>query len=81
MNFKSTTHERNLYHGTIDGTLVLVCRQIDDYAIASVSPDIADRLIAFINSHATTANHGIGSSTPFGITSRYNGLDVHQTSH
>jgi hypothetical protein len=81
MNFKSTTHERNLYHGFIDSTLVLICRQIDDYAIASVSQDIADRLIAFINSHATTANHGIGSPSASGITSRYNGLDVHQTSH
>jgi hypothetical protein len=80
-NFSSTTHERNLYHGTIDGTLVLVCRQIDDYAIASVTPDIADQLIAFINSHATTVNHGIGVSSDHGIFSRYNGLDVHQTSH
>jgi hypothetical protein len=79
--FQSTTHERNLYHGEIDGTLVLVCRQIDDYAIASVTPAIADQLIAFINSHATTANHGIGTLSAFGITNRYNGLDVHQTSH
>jgi hypothetical protein len=81
MNFKSTAHERNLYYGTIDGSLVLVCHQIDDYAIASATPEIADRLIAFINSHATTANHGIGDPSPSGITSRYNGLDVHQTSH
>jgi hypothetical protein len=81
MNFKSTAHERNLYYGTIDGSLVLVCHQIDDYAIASATPEIADHLIAFINSHATTANHGIGDPSPSGITSRYNGLDVHQTSH
>jgi hypothetical protein len=81
MNFKSTTHERNLYYGTIDGSLVLVCRQIDDYAIASTTPEIADRLISFINSHATTVNHGVGDPSPSGITSRYNGLDVHQTSH
>jgi hypothetical protein len=80
-NFKSTTHERNLYYGFIDGSLVLVCRQIDDYAIASTTPAIADSLIAFINSHATTTNHGIGKPSPSGITCRYNGLDVHQTSH
>jgi hypothetical protein len=58
-DFKSTTHARNLHHGEMDGTLVLVCLQIDDYAIASVTPAIADQLIAFINLHATTANHGI----------------------
>jgi hypothetical protein len=79
--FKSTTHERNLYYGFMHGTLVLVCRQVDDYAIASVSTSIADELIAFINSHVTTTNHGIGSPSASDITSRYNGLDIHQTSH
>lgn len=77
--FSSTTHERNLYHGRIDNTLVLVCRQIDDYAIASVTPDIATRLITFINDHATTEHHGIGTSSDSDITNHYNGLDVHQT--
>jgi hypothetical protein len=80
-NFTSTTHERNLYHGYIDGTLVLVCRQVDDYAIASVTPAIANQLLDFINSHITTQNHGIGVPSPSGVFSRYNGLDVHQTSH
>jgi hypothetical protein len=82
MNFSSTTtHERNLYHGTIDGTtLVLVCRQIDDYAIASsTSPEIFSRLIAFINSHATTKHHGVSTPSPSGLTNHYNRLDVHQT--
>jgi hypothetical protein len=79
--FKSTTHERNLYYGFMHGTLVLVCRQVDDYAIASASSSIADELIAFINSHVTTTNHGTGSPSASGITSRYNGLNIHQTSH
>ena len=29
LGFTSTTHERNLYRGLIDGDLVLVCRQVD----------------------------------------------------
>ena len=41
LGFKNTTHEKNLYSGTISGKPVLVCRQIDDYAIASTdSPDL-----------------------------------------
>ena len=35
LGFTSMTHECNLYHGEIDGELVLVCHQIDDFAIAS----------------------------------------------
>ena len=79
LGFTSTTHERNLYRGTIDGELVLVCRQVDDFAIASASPQAAAKLIAVINSHATTADLGIGIKDKNGVTSCYNGVDVHQT--
>ena len=40
-----TTQERNLYHGIVDGKTVLVCRQVDDFAIACASPNITDRVI------------------------------------
>jgi hypothetical protein len=60
LNFKSTKHERNLYRGEIDGELVLVCRQVDDFAIASASPVTAEQLIGIINSHATTSSKGTG---------------------
>lgn len=30
LGFKSTAHERNLFHTTINGHLVLLCRQVDD---------------------------------------------------
>ena len=33
LRFKVTTHERNLYCGSIDGGLVLVCRRVDDFTI------------------------------------------------
>jgi hypothetical protein len=29
-----TTHERSIYRGTIDGKVVLLCRQVDDIAVA-----------------------------------------------
>jgi hypothetical protein len=80
LNFKTTTHERNLYCGTIDGELVLVARQVDDFAIGSRDPATANRLLKIINSHVTTKNQGLGSPTQYGISHRFNGLDVHQSS-
>jgi hypothetical protein len=68
LDFKSMTHERNLYRGEIDGEMVLVCRQVDDFAIASKSPDAAKKLITTINKHATTENLGIGIRDEHGIS-------------
>lgn len=34
-NFQNTDHEHNLYCGTTDGQMVLVCCQVDDFTIAS----------------------------------------------
>jgi len=79
LNFKATTHERNLYRGEIDGAVVLVCRQVDDFAIASTSDTAAAQLIAVINRHAMTVDQGTGKRTVHGITARYNGVDIHQT--
>ena len=76
---KSTTQELNLYQGTVDGDTVLVCQQVDDFAIACTSTDVADKVIATINKHATTENQGIGIRTKAGMHSCYNGVDVHQT--
>ena len=33
MGFKNTAHERNLYTGMIDGEEVIVCRQVDNFAM------------------------------------------------
>jgi hypothetical protein len=79
LGFTSTTHERNLYRGKIDGELILVCRQVDDFAIATKNTSTAEKLIAIINRHATTSSKGIGTPSDQGIRMRYNGLDVHQT--
>ena len=79
LGFKSTTHEHNLYQGEINGELVLVCHQVDDFAIASVSPTAAKKLITVINAHATTESKGTGVLDSQGLCIHYNGIDVHQT--
>jgi hypothetical protein len=58
---------------------VLVCRQVDDFAMASKSRAAAKKLIAVINKHATTEFQGLGHETPYGVSNRYNGVDIHQT--
>jgi hypothetical protein len=71
LNFKSTTHEYNLYRGEIDGETVLLCRQIDDFAIASASRETSENLTAAIIARVTTGSQGLGT--------RYNIIDLLQT--
>jgi hypothetical protein len=68
LNFTTTTHERNLYRGIIDGKLVLVARQVDDFAIGCTCTKTANRLIAIINEHVSTKNQGIGTLTNYGMS-------------
>jgi hypothetical protein len=79
LGFKSTTHERNLYHGMIDGEVVLVCCMVDGFAIALKNTTAAEKLVAIIDKHATTGSQGTGVSTSQGLHLRYNGVDIHQT--
>ena len=72
LGLKPTTHERNLYSGTIFGDKVLVCQQVDDFAIGCHDPATADKFIDFI------ASKGISIRND-GECRRYNGLDVLQT--
>jgi Reverse transcriptase (RNA-dependent DNA polymerase) len=71
LGFKSTTHECNLYHGKLDGHAVLICRMVNDYAIACRDPTVADKIIAHINKAATIDSLGMGS--------RFNGVDIVQS--
>jgi hypothetical protein len=61
LGFKSTILKRNLYHGKLDGQAVLICRMVDDYAIACHNPAIAERIIARINEKATIDRLGVGA--------------------
>jgi len=46
LNFKSTTHEPCLYRGEMDGDSVFLLRQVDDFAVASLLVDIANKVFA-----------------------------------
>jgi len=71
LGFKSTTHERNIYLGKVKGEIVYICRQVDDFAIASDSIAVGEYIIAEIDKKVSTSSKGIGT--------KYNGIDVQQT--
>ncbi len=60
LGFHLTTHECNLNWGEIDDQLVLICQQVDNFAIAAKDPKIADTLISKINPCITTQNKRFG---------------------
>jgi hypothetical protein len=71
MGFVSTTHERNLYRATIANQVVLICRQVDNLAIACHHSDIMDSIISQIQQHVTMTN--------LGLLTTFNGVDIKQT--
>jgi len=62
-NFKATTHEQNLYSAKIKGEVIYVCRQVDNFAIASDTIAVADYIISIIDKHVSTSNKGLGKNT------------------
>ena len=79
LGFVSTSHERNLYRGEIDGNMVLVCRQVDDFAIGCKVTASSEKLVELINKRVTTTSEGMGKKTEWGLHLKYNGMDVYQT--
>jgi hypothetical protein len=71
-NLRNTTHERNLYSGTINGKPILVKRQVDDIAVASPFPATAQEFIAALGHHVQLKGND--------LLSTFNGIQVEQSS-
>ena len=70
-----TTHEPCLYSGLIDGYRVLLLRQVDDFAVATVSEQVASKVFDMIDDQLTIPLKRLGLVTLF------NGIDIIQTKH
>jgi len=70
-SFKSTTHERNIYHGEVKGEVVFICQQVDDFAIASDTRAVAEYIVLEIDKRVSTTSKDIGT--------KYNGVDILQS--
>jgi Reverse transcriptase (RNA-dependent DNA polymerase) len=73
LGLTNTVHERNLYVGTVDGSRVLICRQVDDLSIATQRESVYHSIVDQIHVHAPMVK--------LGLTTRFNGVDVEQTRH
>lgn len=71
--FKNTTQERNIYRGTYQGHLMLMCRQVDDFAIGCKD---AAAVSSLINSVCTQDKVDLRHE---GSLDSFNGVDVDQT--
>ena len=79
-NLHTTTHDRTIYHGSFEGSHILLLRQVDDFALACANEDIAKRFYSKLGSALQLPSE---SSPPFsylGLLSDFNGVDVTQTS-
>jgi hypothetical protein len=69
LGLRATTHSPCMYTGMIDGTRILLLRQVDDFAVAAKDVAIATNLIQQINSKMRVQLKVLG------IIDRFNGLD------
>ena len=72
LGFRATTHETCLCHKQIDGDLVLVLRQVDDFSIASTNPAHCKHTIQEIESRMQNPLNDLG------VIKRFNGIDILQ---
>ena len=80
MGFANAAHEKNLCQGFVDGQPVLVCRQVDDFAIGTESESAAKEFFRILRLHVETEHSAMGQEIPdVGIFERCNGIDVTQT--
>lgn len=81
LKLKNTVHERNIYTGELLGKNFLMCRQVDDYAHGSESPDAGKAFCERASAHVKTEYKGMGTEDAHGMSFHYNGVDVRQTAH
>ena len=79
MKFKNTTHEKNLYIGSINGKEVIVCRQVDDFTSGAATKETAELFIARLRRFVEAEFAGMGMETSNGLYQCFNRIDVHQT--
>ena len=70
-----TIHEPCLYSGTINGTCIILMRQVDDFAIAAPDQHTADILMDLLDDQLTMPIKRQG------LLDMFNGVDVVQTKH
>ena len=77
--FESTTHEKNVHRMNHGASVVLLARQVDDFALGCVDDNIAQEIMTLIGERIQLPSKAKIPITFQGILSSFNGYDVLQT--
>ena len=83
MEFTSTVHDRCIYRKVINGKLVLLLRQVDDFMMACSNEATARKLTDTIGRKIWFKEEEKQNDLPIeflGLVTDYNGVDIKQTS-
>ena len=76
--FRSTTHDRSIYRGVCDGTTILLLRQVDDFALAVPSEEMARAIYDRIGRLLQLPSEEKQPFSYLGLIDDFNGVDVSQ---
>lgn len=76
--FTPTTHDRSIYRGTFKDIPIFLLRQVDDFALAAPSEDIAKAVYDAIGQALQLPTETSAPFTHLGLIDDFNGVDVRQ---
>jgi hypothetical protein len=76
--FRSTTHDRSIYSGSFLGTPILLLRQVDDFALAAPSEDVAVAFYRQVGLELQLPGESVAPFSYLGQLTDFNGVDIHQ---
>ena len=80
LGFRSTTHERNIYISHKFGPQpILLCRQVDDFAVACPDPSVAEQIFTTIGHKLRLPDETAPPFVNLGLATSFNGIDLAQT--
>lgn len=79
-NFRPTTHDRNIYRGDFEGQPIFLLRQVDDFALAAPSSQVAQKIYATMGTVLQLPSEDQPPFAYLGLIKDFNGVDVQQYS-
>merc|ERR1712115_22364 len=79
LNFTTTSHDKTIYRTTYKGHLILLLRQVDDFALSCTNKDIARDIFSVIGSALQLPKETKPPFQYLGLLDDYNGVAIQQT--
>ena len=78
LNFKTTTHDKTIYHTIYNGKKIYMIRQVDDFSIACDNESTAKEIYNIIGSKLRLPKEDKDPFAYLGLITDFNGIDVTQ---